>query len=167
MPLPWDPEEIRPSLTAGRPCFQLTLKPVSMVYSLGKTGDHLPGSYQAAPLRDAAGAWYRQCLARHRCAQLWGKALLQQGNNQQQDHGLGYRCSNPVSCKAAGTTQFLTSSKQESDLGNYSNLQPGLQAHGNNDKPITELSSWLESAAGPRSPSLHLYLLVTPSKLNV
>lgn len=58
--------------SSGHPAsnFQLTLKPVSMVYSLGKTEDHLPGSHQAALLRDAAGAWYRWCLARHRRAQL-------------------------------------------------------------------------------------------------
>lgn len=50
----------------------------------------------------AAAAQYRRCLAKCRCAQMWSKTLLQQGNNQQQEHGLGYCCLNPIFCKAAG-----------------------------------------------------------------
>lgn len=127
MPLPRGPEEIKGSLTAGdpAPCFQLILKPGSVVYSLGKTGDHPPGPHEAALLRDAAGpgtAWPGTGAPTP-----GGQDTSTAKIDPQQDHGLGDHCPNPVSCQA-GTVPSLTGSEQKPDLGNDSNLQPGLWA---------------------------------------
>lgn len=66
----------------------------------------------------------------HRCAQLWGKTLLQQGNDQQQDQG--WVCAAPaISCRAAGTTHSSQAASTDLTLGITAARTAGSRSHRN------------------------------------
>lgn len=78
----------------------------------------------------------------HRCAQLWGKTLLQQGNDQEQDHGWVY-AAQTISCRAAGTTHSLQAASTDLTLGISAIHSQDCRLQEPRETS-TELSSWLD-----------------------
>lgn len=78
----------------------------------------------------------------HRCAQLWGKTLLQPGNDQQHNHG--WVCAaQTISCRAAGTTHSLQAASTSLTLGITAIRSQDCRLQELRETS-TELSSWLD-----------------------
>lgn len=133
--LPWAPEEIRASLAAVKSHIEFPAYSQGSFHSSfsGKTGNHPPGSHPAAPLGDAAGAWYRHtqmCPA------------VGQGNDQQRDHS--WVCAaQTMSCRAAGTTHSFQAASMDLTLG-ITAIRSQDRRLQEPQESSTELSSWLD-----------------------